>query len=70
MTKKKVISNFGGWKSRNFSGKGKVRKFVRNRGKSETEGKSETGGNLKQRGKCIMVSEGMDAPAKCIIQCT
>jgi len=24
MTKKKIIRNFGGWKSRNLSGKGKI----------------------------------------------
>ena len=57
MTKKKVMRNFGGWKSRNFSGKGKMLKiFYRVWTFFENRGKSETGG------KCIMVSGGMDAP--------
>jgi len=30
---------------------------------AESENFSKTGGNLKQRGKCIMASGGMDAPA-------
>jgi len=29
---------------------------------TESENFSKIGGNLKQRGKCIMASEGMDAP--------
>ena len=29
---------------------------------TESENFSETGGNLKQRGKCIIASEGMDTP--------
>jgi len=59
MTKKKVIRNFGGWKSRNFSGKGKIckiflraRKFFENRGE------------IWNRGECIMVSEGDGRPCR------
>src|SRR6218665_1970217 len=54
MTKKRSSEILADEKSRNFSGKGKifdrVRKFFENRG------------NLKQGGKCIVASGGMDAP--------
>src|SRR6218665_1220443 len=58
MTKKKVIRNFGGWKSENFVGKGKISQtFHRVKNIFENKRKeSETGG------KCIMASGGMDAP--------
>jgi len=46
MTKMKVIRNFGGWKSRNFSAKGKILKnFHRVWNFFENMGKSETGGD-------------------------
>ena len=60
MTKKKVIQKFWRMKVKKFVGKRvKLGKNVR---KSEIF--SEIGGNLKQRGNCIMVSGGMDAPGK------
>jgi len=45
------------------------RNFFLKRGNREKFGRSqrnfsETGGNLKQGGKCIIASGGMDAPAK------
>ena len=54
MTKKKVIRNFGGWKSEIFSGKANIFGIS-----TESENFSKTGG-IWNKEKCIMASEGMD----------
>jgi len=56
MTKKRVIRNFCGWKSRNFSGKGNILKIV------QSENFSKIWGNLKQGGNASWSQRGMDAP--------
>jgi len=58
MTKKRSSEILADESQEIFREKVKLSKFVR-----KSENFSEMGGNLKQGGKCIMVSGGMDAPA-------
>src|SRR6218665_2571991 len=59
MTKKKKSEILAAESQEIFREKVKLLKFFR-----KSENFSEIGGNLKQGGKCIMVSGGMDAPAQ------
>ena len=62
MTKKKSSEILADENQEIFREKVKLRKFS-----TESENFSKIGGgNLKQGGKCIMVSGGMDAPARMI----